>query len=97
KQISFCSQLSNQAELFVLAHEFGHVIINLYQGEVDELKQGKAFIKEVFSTVRGINETEKEVVSNQWAEEIGADIIALQLCLSPENSSMGRMLRFSSA
>lgn len=100
-QIELSSYLLHYAECFVIAHEFGHVLIESYPERVQkELyiasgateSRNKAFLESL-----ELNVDDKKKALKKWPKELTADLLGLKLCLEESDNAMIRMTIQSSA
>lgn len=80
----FAGILLHFAEKFVVAHELGHVTINLSPQYPSEYEYALTLLNDIH-----IEAFQRDV--EQWAEEIASDLIGLQLTVSTENDDIQRM------
>lgn len=93
-QLTLAAQLLHFAEMFVMAHEFGHVIVNSKQRNVPEYAHGDNVVRQILSrTSTELAQNEKLVA--RWAEELAADLLGIQITLACVPSGMLRLLAFS--
>lgn len=97
EQMNISSHLLHHAECFVVAHEFGHIVINLHQAEVKELNIGIEVVRGILEGISDLSETSKHQLTRQWGQEIGADLIGLQLVLELGKTDHDKILIYSAA
>jgi len=78
-QIEFVGTTLNYAEKFVVAHEFGHVIINTASTKPTEIAFIEDALKKILYDKMKLNNLDNLV--SVWVQEIASDIIGLELCL----------------
>jgi hypothetical protein len=85
-QIILASRLLFYSELFVIAHEFGHIVMHVSPECIKrELLILKGAEESMVRPALGKNQcsSEPDVLRN-WMEEIAADYIGINLCANPE-------------
>lgn len=95
-QILFLGPLLTFAERFVVAHEFGHIVIHL-NDYVAELDRSVFMMDYILSHENEFKLLDRDVVSKRWGEEIASDTIGLQLSLDCEDEIFARILVYSAA
>ncbi len=100
-QILLSGYLLYFAELFVVGHELGHIIINtdlekakreILIASASTEERNRTFLDDI-----GIEETKKEIAMRRWPRELAADMIGLQLCMQLYDDFIGRMVIRASA
>ena len=98
EQLLFAASLLHCAELSVVAHEFGHIIIGLSPSPPSEIAEAMALLHDAQRAGKlsgpGIA---VNVIPSNWAKEIACDLIGLQLLLSTEASVEGKMIAYASS
>ena len=99
-QIEFAAYLLHYAECFVVAHEFGHAIIEicperigeeLFTAFTDAVSRSKPLLESL-----ELDNEEKNEILQYWPKEMTADLLGLQLCLKLRDDDAGRIMIFSS-
>jgi hypothetical protein len=93
-QIELASHLLHYAECFVLAHEFGHAVIEicpeeakreLYIASGATINRSRSLLDSL-----AISEKDKTLALEKWPKELAADLIGLELCLEQRDDPVGR-------
>lgn len=101
-QIELSTYLLHYAECFVIAHEFGHVLIETCPEKIrKELLTASAAIESrnkgiKISQTKHVGVGEKTLLES-WTKELTADLLGLKLCLEQRDDDIGRMVIRSSA
>jgi hypothetical protein len=73
RQLQFCGGLTDAAGLFVCAHEFGHVVINLAGPDVPQMGYGMRVIDSLFSQIGEMSRPEAERIVPADVRELYAE------------------------
>lgn len=84
--------LNRSALAFIVAHEFGHIIIQLSPGTIEEVKGGILTARDLLPRMRGLSEETNRDLATKWGQEFGADIIGFKLMLMCEEHDERRLL-----
>lgn len=96
-QVLISSGLLRDAECFVVGHEFGHIVIHTSPRKVSELELGMTTVRKALASAPELSETTKNLLAQEWGEEIAADLIGLQLSLVRKDNLSGKILGYSAA
>lgn len=97
KQLSFLTRITEDAERFIIAHEYGHVITRLKREKTAEITEGISFIQYTLEKVPDMSRLERERLALEWGKEIACDILGLDLCLGALNNEKERMWTIGAA
>ena len=100
-QIELSAYLLHYAECFILAHEFGHLIM----GSCPETVEKELYIASAATEDRNrtfleslrLTKEDRKRALEEWPKELAADLIGLQLCLEQRDDNIGRIVIRSSA
>lgn len=99
-QKTFSDSLSNNAVLFVIAHEFGHVVIELCRERPKVYEWAVEVTVGLFAYTdlhRDLDEFERGGVALRWSTELGADLIGLGLLLGMHTDGLKQMHAYDGA
>ncbi len=93
-QIELGSYLLKYSECFIVAHELGHIILNVFpENAKKELyiatSANERHIIEFLESL-SIDEVARNFAIEKWPYEFAADLLGLELCLQERNDSAGR-------
>ena len=92
-QVMFASFIVHYAETFVVAHEFGHIVINTSSSNPLQL----AFVEDALKAVLSgqVEHNDLDSLVSAWGQEIASDIIGLGLCLQCGDDAWDRLRIYS--
>lgn len=96
-QLIIADKILREINIFVLAHEFGHIVIHAKRVGADELEAATDIVNQVLVDTFQLPEGEMTRVKESWSEEIAADFIGVKLSLARHNNDMDRILAYSSS
>lgn len=97
-KIVMVSNFLVQIERYVVAHEYGHVVIHVSRREVKEYEACKrAYNRKLSEFLSGVNDEIRNSIVSKWSEESGSDIVGLQLLMKLQDDDDNRMLAYASA
>ncbi len=98
-QIELAANFLHYADMFVVAHEFGHILINVAPDRVKREIRIVEGAKE--SMIRPVlieqERHENTIIIQDWMNEITADLIGVRLCRELSANDVVRMVIYSSA
>lgn len=96
-QLIIADKILREIKIFVLAHEFGHIVIHAKGARADELESATYIVNQILMGTSQTPEGEMARVKESWSEEIAADLIGVKLSLARHNNDMDRILAYSSS
>ena len=95
-QITMASMLLHYAESFTVAHELGHIILNVSPQVRAELTAGTGIVRGILEDITGMNDGDKTRLVEKWGNEIASDLLGLQLAIEHAKDSHKKVLIYSS-
>lgn len=92
-QVKFAGITLHHAETFVVAHEFGHIIINTSSSKPPQLAFAEDALKTILS--RQSEQNDLDSLVSAWGQEIASDLIGLGLCLQCGGDDWDRIRIYS--
>jgi len=83
------------SEAFIMAHEFGHVVVKISSSKVEELEFGRKISESILGKIPELDHKTKNQLMQKWAEEFAADLVSLNLLSNLQGSFRDKVLIYT--